>query len=60
VVVEQRLGSTSLLQRRLRIGYGRAVRLIDQLYRAGIIGPPDGSKPRDVLWGASDLARICH
>lgn len=59
VVIEHRLGSTSLLQRRLKIGYGRALRLIDQLYKAGIIGAPDGSKPRDVLWGMSDLARIC-
>jgi S-DNA-T family DNA segregation ATPase FtsK/SpoIIIE len=41
--------STSLLQRRLRIGYGRAARVIDQLHAAGVLGPPDGSKPRDVL-----------
>ena len=42
-------GSTSLLQRRLRIGYGRAARIIDQLHHAGVLGPPDGSKPREVL-----------
>ena len=48
-------GSTSLLQRRLRIGYGRAARIIDQLHYAGILGPPDGSKPRDVLIGLEQL-----
>ncbi len=48
-------GSTSLLQRRLGIGYGRAARIIDQLHDAGILGPPNGSKPRDVLVGLSQL-----
>jgi len=47
--IQHQGGSTSLLQRRLRIGYGRAARIIDQLHTAGILGPPDGSKPRDVL-----------
>jgi S-DNA-T family DNA segregation ATPase FtsK/SpoIIIE len=47
--IQHQGGSTSLLQRRLRIGYGRAARIIDQLHAAGILGPPDGSKPRDVL-----------
>ncbi len=41
--------SASLLQRRLRVGYARAARIIDELEEAGIIGPGDGSKPRDVL-----------
>jgi len=41
--------STSVLQRRLRIGYGRAASLLDAMERNGIIGPPDGSKPRTVL-----------
>ena len=40
--------SASLLQRRLSIGYNRAARLLDRLYDAGLIGPPDGSKPREV------------
>jgi hypothetical protein len=46
--IQHQGGSTSLLQRRLRIGYGRAARVIDQLHAAGVLGPPDGSKPRDV------------
>ena len=41
--------SSSLLQRRLSIGYARAARILDQLHSAGIVGPPEGSKPRDVL-----------
>ncbi|HET6762051.1 MAG TPA: DNA translocase FtsK 4TM domain-containing protein [Longimicrobiaceae bacterium] len=59
ICIQQQGGSTSLLQRRLRIGYGRAARVIDQLHAAGILGPPDGSKPRDVLVDFDDLARIC-
>jgi S-DNA-T family DNA segregation ATPase FtsK/SpoIIIE len=47
--IQHQGGSTSLLQRRLKIGYGRAARIIDQLHLAGVLGPPDGSKPRDVL-----------
>lgn len=59
VVVQHRQGSTSLLQRRLKVGYGRAARIIDQLHAAGVLGPPDGSKPRDVLVGLEDLDRVC-
>ena len=58
VVIQHQQGSTSLLQRRLKVGYGRAARIIDQLHAAGILGPPDGSKPRDVLAGLDDLERI--
>src|SRR5689334_5736140 len=58
VVIQHQQGSTSLLQRRLKVGYGRAARIIDQLHAAGILGPPDGSKPRDVLAGLDDLDRI--
>jgi len=49
VVLENHKASTSLLQRRLRIGYGRASRLIDEMEEQGIVGPSSGSKPRDVL-----------
>lgn len=56
VVVDNRKASTSLLQRRLRIGYGRASRLIDMMEEQGIVSPADGSKPRDVLVSsASDV-----
>jgi S-DNA-T family DNA segregation ATPase FtsK/SpoIIIE len=56
--IQNQGGSTSLLQRRLKVGYGRAARLIDQLQEAGILGPPDGSKPRDILVGFEELERI--
>jgi DNA segregation ATPase FtsK/SpoIIIE, S-DNA-T family len=60
LVIQQRQGSTSLLQRRMKIGYGRAARIIDQLEDAGVLSPSEGaSKPRDVLVGAADLDRIC-
>jgi DNA segregation ATPase FtsK/SpoIIIE, S-DNA-T family len=59
VVIQHQQGSTSLLQRRLKVGYGRAARIIDQLHAAGVLGPPDGSKPRDVLVGLEELDRIC-
>ena len=59
VCIQHQQGSTSLLQRRLKVGYGRAARIIDQLHMAGVLGPPDASKPRDVLAGLEDLDRIC-
>jgi S-DNA-T family DNA segregation ATPase FtsK/SpoIIIE len=59
VVIQHQQGSTSLLQRRLKVGYGRAARIIDQLHSAGVLGPPDGPKPRDVLVGLDELDRIC-
>jgi len=54
VVIENRKASTSLLQRRLRIGYGRAARLIEQMEEQGIIGAADGSRPREVLVSSLD------
>ena len=57
--IQHQLGSTSLLQRKLRIGYGRAARIIDQLHEAGILGPPDGSRPREVLIGMGQLDEYC-
>jgi S-DNA-T family DNA segregation ATPase FtsK/SpoIIIE len=49
IVVRHQQGSVSLLQRRLKVGYSRAARLIDELEAAGIVGPFDGSKAREVL-----------
>jgi S-DNA-T family DNA segregation ATPase FtsK/SpoIIIE len=52
-------GSTSLLQRKLGIGYGRAARIMDQLEDAGILGPANGSKPRDVRVGIDQIDEYC-
>ncbi len=60
VCVTNQLGSTSLLQRKLRIGYGRAARIIDQLHEAGVLGPPDGSKAREVMVGLDQLDEYCR
>ena len=49
VIVRHQQGSVSLLQRRLKLGYSRAARIVDQLEEAGIVGPNDGSKARSVL-----------
>ena len=48
-IVRHQQGSVSLLQRRLKVGYSRAARLVDELEAAGIVGPFDGSKAREVL-----------
>jgi len=55
IVVKVEQGSISILQRRLRVGYSRAARLIDELEQAGIVGPFDGSKARQVLVGPEEL-----
>jgi len=49
VVIEAGKGSASVLQRKMKIGYARAARLLDILESNGVIGPADGAKPRDVL-----------
>jgi S-DNA-T family DNA segregation ATPase FtsK/SpoIIIE len=54
VVIENKKASTSLLQRRLRIGYGRAARLIEEMEEQGIIGQADGARPREVLVSSLD------
>ena len=58
--VQNQGGSTSLLQRKLGIGYGRAARIMDQLEEAGILGPANGSKPRDVRIGIDQLDEYCR
>ncbi|WP_274309506.1 FtsK/SpoIIIE family DNA translocase [Solibacillus daqui] len=49
LVIEMQTASVSLLQRRFRIGYSRAARIVDQMEARGVVGPPEGSKPRQVL-----------
>src|SRR5690606_270119 len=49
LVVQNQIGSTSLIQRRMKLGYNRAGRLMDQLEAAGVVGANQGSKPREVL-----------
>jgi S-DNA-T family DNA segregation ATPase FtsK/SpoIIIE len=49
LVTETRQASISMIQRRLRVGYNRAARMIEMMERDGVVGPSDGSKPRDVL-----------
>ena len=56
IVIEARKASASFLQRRLRIGYSRAARLIDILEERGVVGAGDGAKPRDILASADDGA----
>jgi S-DNA-T family DNA segregation ATPase FtsK/SpoIIIE len=55
VIIESQKASASLLQRRLRVGYARAARLLDILEEQGFIGPADGAKPREILAGAEAL-----
>ncbi len=58
-VIEMGMASTSMLQRRLKLGYSRAGRIIDQLNELGIIGPFEGSKPRQVLVTMDEFREIC-
>ncbi len=58
VVVSEGRASTSLLQRRLSIGYGRAAKLVDMMFQNGLVGPADGSKPREVLVGLDFIDRL--
>ncbi len=58
IVVNSGIGSTSTIQRRLSVGYARAGRIMDQLEEKGIVGPANGSKPREVLVDAEELEGI--
>jgi S-DNA-T family DNA segregation ATPase FtsK/SpoIIIE len=58
LVFEFGKASTSLLQRRLRIGYGRAAHLIDMMYNDGLVGPADGSKPRELLKSPNWISEV--
>ena len=57
--VQNQGGSTSLLQRKLKIGYGRAAEIIDQLYEAGILGPPDGQQAARRAHRDRSTGRVC-
>jgi len=58
IVVTSGLGSTSMLQRRLKVGYARAGRIMDMLEAKGVVGPPDGSKPREVNLDVEELESL--
>ena len=55
LVTEMQTASVSLLQRRFRIGYSRAARIVDQMEMRGVVGPPDGSRPRQVLMSKDEI-----
>src|SRR6266498_2087749 len=58
IVVRSGLGSTSMLQSKMKVGFSRARRIMDQLEERGVVGPSDGSKPRDVLMTVEELDQL--
>jgi DNA segregation ATPase FtsK/SpoIIIE, S-DNA-T family len=58
IIVRSGLGSTSMLQSRLKVGFSRARRIMDQLEDKGVVGPSEGSKPRDVLMTVEELEEL--
>lgn len=58
LVIEEKKASTSYIQRRLKIGYSRAARILDELEEAGIVGPANGAKPREILVESTDEAPV--
>jgi len=58
LIVNNGYASTSMIQRRFRIGYTRAARLVDAMEEQGLVGPPDGAKPREVLVGIDEVDRM--
>jgi S-DNA-T family DNA segregation ATPase FtsK/SpoIIIE len=58
IIVRSGLGSTSMLQSKMKVGFSRARRIMDQLEERGVVGPSEGSKPRDVLMTVEELDEL--